>query len=156
MLRKSEKTSDAGSQYRCGRVGRGIQPPSTQRPPILKHTQKVLKTLVFPLFNSITMTDGPTDQWTNGRTDKASYSVACPQLKGEISIMTLLLSWICERFKKKCNSEARMYQKCLKIIQFYCRQEATEKSCLETAKNFARPWSGEARSFFKKNQNNLY
>ena len=23
---KGEKTSDAGSQYRCGRVGRGIQP----------------------------------------------------------------------------------------------------------------------------------
>ena len=51
-------------------------------------TQKVSKTLVFPLFNSITMdgrTDGPTDQRTNGPTagptDKASYSVACPQLK---------------------------------------------------------------------------
>ena len=31
---------------------------------------------VFPLFNSIT-----TDRPTNGRTDKASYRVACPQLK---------------------------------------------------------------------------
>ena len=53
--------------------------------PTLKHTQKVSKTLVFPLFNSITMTDGPTDQRTNGptdqRTDKASYRVSCPQLK---------------------------------------------------------------------------
>ena len=25
---KSPRTSDAGSQYRCGRLGRGIQPPS--------------------------------------------------------------------------------------------------------------------------------
>ena len=32
---------------------------------------------VFTLSNSITMTDWPTDQ----RTDKASYRVACPQLK---------------------------------------------------------------------------
>ena len=31
---------------------------------------------VFPLFNS-SVTDGRTD----GRTDKASYRVACPQLK---------------------------------------------------------------------------
>ena len=31
---------------------------------------------VFPLFNS-SVTDGPTDR----RTDKASYRVACPQLK---------------------------------------------------------------------------
>ena len=39
---------------------------------------------VFPLSNSI-ITDGPTDGRTNGptdqRTDKASYRVACPQLK---------------------------------------------------------------------------
>ena len=34
------------------------------------------KMRVFPLFNSMTP-DGPTD----GRTDKASYRVACPQLK---------------------------------------------------------------------------
>ena len=27
--RGKKETSDAGSQYRCGRVGRGIQPPST-------------------------------------------------------------------------------------------------------------------------------
>ena len=35
---------------------------------------------VFTLFDSIVM-DGPTDQRTDGRTDKASYRVACPQLK---------------------------------------------------------------------------
>ena len=35
---------------------------------------------VFPLFNSIT-TDRPTDQPTNGWTDKASYRVASPRLK---------------------------------------------------------------------------
>ena len=42
--------------------------------------QKVSKTLVFPLFNSMT-TDRRTDGRTDGRTDKASYRVACPQLK---------------------------------------------------------------------------
>ena len=36
---------------------------------------------VFTLSNSITMTDGRTDQRTDQRTDKASYGVACPQLK---------------------------------------------------------------------------
>ena len=30
-------TSDAGSQYRCGRVGRGIQPPATPQHPF--HTE---------------------------------------------------------------------------------------------------------------------
>ena len=43
--------------------------PHPNPPPTLKHTQKVSKMLVFPLFNSMTMTDGPTDQRTDGRTD---------------------------------------------------------------------------------------
>ena len=57
---------------------------------------------VFTLSNSIT-TDGPTDGRTNGRTDqrtdgrtdqrtdKASYRVACPQLK--IEKMKPLKNW---------------------------------------------------------------
>ena len=69
MRTERRETSDAGSQYRCGRVGRGIQPQSAPKPtPTLKHTQKVSKTLVFPLFNSITMTDGPKERRTDGRT----------------------------------------------------------------------------------------
>ena len=44
----------------CGRVGRG----GNAR---------------FPTFQL--ERDGPTDQQTNQRTDKASYRVACPQLK---------------------------------------------------------------------------
>ena len=36
---------------------------------------------VFTLSNLITMTDGPMDGLTDGRTDKASNRVACPQLK---------------------------------------------------------------------------
>ena len=32
---------------------------------------------VFTLFDSWSRTD----EWTNGRTDKGSYRVACPQLK---------------------------------------------------------------------------
>ena len=45
--------------------------------PIHRHTRKASKTLVFPLFDSITSTDGP----MNRRTDGASYRVPCPQLK---------------------------------------------------------------------------
>ena len=30
---RTSSTSDAGSQYRCGRVGRGSQPPSTPNAP---------------------------------------------------------------------------------------------------------------------------
>ena len=37
----------------------------------LKPTQKVSKTLVFPLFDSFT-TDGPTDGPTDGQTDRPS------------------------------------------------------------------------------------
>ena len=40
---------------------------------------------VFALFDSCSPkdrpTDGPTNGWTDGWTDKASYRVACPQLK---------------------------------------------------------------------------
>ena len=34
------KTSDAGSQYCCGQVGRGIQPPSTTHTPLPTHITK--------------------------------------------------------------------------------------------------------------------
>ena len=44
----------------CGRVGRG-------------------RYECFPTFRLV-LTDGPTDQWTDGPTDKPSYRVACPQL----------------------------------------------------------------------------
>ena len=47
--------------------------------------QKGSKTLVFPLFNSCSRTHGPidkrTDGWTDGWMDRASYRIACPQLK---------------------------------------------------------------------------
>ena len=54
------RTSDAGPQYRCGQVGRGIRPSSAPHTPI--HTQKHLK------HSYSTRVHGPTD----GRTDKAS------------------------------------------------------------------------------------
>ena len=65
-----EKTSDAGSQYCCGWVGRGLQPPTKpQSSPLThKHTQKVSKTLVFPL-NHYGLTDGPTDLQNDRPTD---------------------------------------------------------------------------------------
>ena len=47
---------DAGSQYCCGQVGRGSQPPFTPNAPpnpfsIQTLTQKAFKALVFPLFD---------------------------------------------------------------------------------------------------------
>ena len=38
-------------------------------PPTLKHTQKVSKTLVSPLFNSMTTSDGRTNGWMDRQTD---------------------------------------------------------------------------------------
>ena len=54
---------------------------------------------VFPLFDSM-VTDGPTDgrtdrrtdRRTDGRTDKASYRVACPQLKTRQSRLSLSIN----------------------------------------------------------------
>ena len=63
-----------------GWAGASNPHPQSNPPPTLKPAQKVSKTFVFPLFDLIT-TDGRTDGPTDGRTDKASYRVACPQLK---------------------------------------------------------------------------
>ena len=67
-------TSDAGSQYCCGRVGRGIQPPSTLQP--IDKTQTETKSIGSARFPTFQLDHH--DQRTNGRTDKASYRVACP------------------------------------------------------------------------------
>ena len=60
--------------------GQGHPTPIHTRTLTHKHTQKVFKMRIFPLSDSIIM-----DQWTDwrmdGPTDKASYWVACPQLK---------------------------------------------------------------------------
>ena len=52
-----------------GWAGASNPHPHPDPPPTLKHTQKVSKMLVSPLFNSVTMmdqrTDGLTDQLTN-------------------------------------------------------------------------------------------
>ena len=57
-------------------MGRGIQPPS--KPKLL-----LTFNVCFPnsQFNDHGRTNGPTDGPTYGRTDKAFYRVACPQLK---------------------------------------------------------------------------
>ena len=78
-------TSDAGSQYRCGRVGRGSQPPFTPNAPPnpLPNSDPYTKSFLnacFPTFRLV-VTDGLMDGPTDKRTDKASYRVACPQLK---------------------------------------------------------------------------
>ena len=76
-----ERQVTRGSQYRCGRVGRGIQPPSTPiAPTINTQTKKGIKNVLFPIFDSW-VTDGRMDQRMDGRSDKASHRVACPQLK---------------------------------------------------------------------------
>ena len=66
-----EKTSDVGSPYRCGPVGRGSQPPSTPNTPpntLSKqtHTQKASKR---SFFHFSIRAHGRTDQRTDGRTD---------------------------------------------------------------------------------------
>ena len=71
------KTSDSGSQY-CKRVGGGVQPPSTPNSYLpQKQTQKIFKTLVFPLFwlDHCQQTNRLMDQWTEGQMDIASYRV---------------------------------------------------------------------------------
>ena len=70
------RTSDAGSQYCCGRVSRGFQPPSTPQYPLLTNIHKrYLKRFSF-CFWTIIM-----DRRTNKWTDKAFYRVVCPQLR---------------------------------------------------------------------------
>ena len=81
------KTCDAGSQYRCGRVGRGIQAPSTPQSTSYTHTYtKNIENARFQLDHH----GGPTRR-TDGWMDKASYRVACPQLKriGDLRRKTL-------------------------------------------------------------------
>ena len=78
-------TSDAGSPYRCGRVGRGIQPPSTPSPTplFLTNTDSHNGSLENARFRNFQLdhhdgpTDGPTDRRTKPRILVASY----PQLK---------------------------------------------------------------------------
>ena len=56
-----------------GWAGASNPDPHPNSHPTHKHTQKVSKTLVFPLFDSIITdqrTDGPTDQWTDGPMDR--------------------------------------------------------------------------------------
>ena len=43
--------------------------------------KKYLKRSFFHFSTRSSRTNGRTDGWTNGQTDKASYRVACPQLK---------------------------------------------------------------------------
>ena len=65
--------NDAGSQYRCGRVGRGILPPSIPHAP-LTYTKNYLK-CSFSHFS--TRVHGPTDRPTDGPTDGQSLLQSC-------------------------------------------------------------------------------
>ena len=74
---------------------------STPRPipfPTQTYTQKASKILLSPLFNSHSQTDQWTDGWmdrrTDGWTDKASYRVACPQLKIYLEHSLLLIKML--------------------------------------------------------------
>ena len=71
----------AGSQYRCGRVGRGIQPPFTPPPPHSNVPKKYLKRSFSHFLTRWPPTDRRTNGPMDGRTDKASYRIACAQLK---------------------------------------------------------------------------
>ena len=68
------KTSDAGSQYRCGRVDRGIQPqstPNTQHPFQHRHIHKKHQNAHFSIFRLV-FTDQRSNQRTNRQTDGQS------------------------------------------------------------------------------------
>ena len=70
-----KQTRDAGSQYRCGRSGRGSEPPSAPNSPrnplpTQTHTQKTSKTLVFPLFDWCSRTNRQTGRRTNRPMDQ--------------------------------------------------------------------------------------
>ena len=59
---------DTGSQYCCGWVGRGIQPPSTSQPTCNTQTYtKSVENACFPTFQ-LDHHDQRTDGRTNGRT----------------------------------------------------------------------------------------
>ena len=74
------RTSDAGSQYRCGQVGRGIQPPSTPHAPPQTHQPK--KHLKRQFFHFL----------TQGRmVGQSIYRVACPQLKMSTVVVVVRL-----------------------------------------------------------------
>ena len=78
--RTDMKTSDAGSQYCWGRVGRGILPPTTPHatprpssPPPHTHTYtRSIQNARLSTFRHVV---------TGGPMVKASYRVACPQVK---------------------------------------------------------------------------
>ena len=76
ILKGRKEKRDAGLQYRCGRLGRGIQPPSTAK--VLLILNACFSNFQF---NDHGWTNGPTDGPTYVRTDKAFYRVACPQVK---------------------------------------------------------------------------
>ena len=66
-IKRQLGTSDARSQYRCGRVGRGIQPPfTTQTTPNTQTFTKSIKNARF--VKSITASNGPMDQRMDGWT----------------------------------------------------------------------------------------
>ena len=67
----TDKTSDAGSQYRCGQVGGGMEPhPYPLQPHAHSHTQTVISAAsemrIFSIFN-LNNTDGRTDRRTDGQ-----------------------------------------------------------------------------------------
>ena len=67
------KTRDAGSQYRCGWVGRSIKPPLyTLRPPSNTQSKTASVFFTFPLMRC-RRTDGP----TNWPVDRKSLSLSC-------------------------------------------------------------------------------
>ena len=79
MILTERKQVTGGSQYRCGRVGRGIQPRSTPQPP--PHTQTYTKSSQNARFSTFRLGHyGRTNGLMDRRMDKASYRVASPRL----------------------------------------------------------------------------
>ena len=68
-------------------------PHPTPNPIPLQH-KKLLNRSISHFLTRAQWTNGPTDQRINGQTEKASYSVACPQLKRHFAHIFILFTLV--------------------------------------------------------------
>ena len=95
-----------------GWAGASNPHPNPNPPPTLKHTQKLSKTLVFPLFNSMTMTDG----WTKPLIESATKKKWTRMISSSRSVWRQSVRWSVTA-ESKC-VERRIYSKLVFLIVF--------------------------------------
>ena len=86
---KNGKSSNAGSQFRCGLMGRGGQPPSTPEPSTLhtthKRSQTIHKKYFRHLFFHSSTRSAQTDKLMDHRTDKQTKPLKTKIMKYEFN-----------------------------------------------------------------------